>query len=290
MRLTNINCPQCNGQLFQQEDKFYCSSCGSAFNIDYEEADVEYAKLVTEPERTRLLLENNRILLEKNEELRRKFAIGEIKREFVHQAKSAGVTYLGGLIYGAIIGGISFLAVIIILIAMFFNVSKNYKTESSKREQERNESLQNLSAEDIEKDRNFIENAVACGVAYEVSRRDEPVENKAEDGGDAYLAGTPAAVNCYFIKDGTENHLCIIYKITYEFSENNSLKEVYECVILDDLEPDGTGHVSFDSRSCTFISGSGSDHHWCGYESAEEAREYLLSEEFKSFKSSEIDI
>jgi len=77
MRLTNINCPQCNGQLNQQEDKFYCTSCGSAFNVDYDEADVEYAKLVTEPERARLLLESNRVLLEKNEELRNKFITGE---------------------------------------------------------------------------------------------------------------------------------------------------------------------------------------------------------------------
>ena len=37
MRLTNINCPQCNGQLNQQEDKFYCTSCGSAFNVDYDD-------------------------------------------------------------------------------------------------------------------------------------------------------------------------------------------------------------------------------------------------------------
>ncbi len=290
MRLTNINCPQCNGQLFQQEDKFYCSSCGSAFNIDYEEADVEYAKLVTEPERTRLLLENNRILLEKNEELRRKFAIGEIKREFVHQAKSAGVTYLGGLVYAAIIGGISFLAVIVFLIIIFFNVSRDYKTESSKRERERIDSLENLSAEDIEKDKNFLENAIACGVACEVARRDEPVGRNADDEGDAYLVGTPVAVKCFFLKNGTENKLCIVYRNTYEFSGNNSLKDVYECLLFDEFEPDGTGHVSLDYRSCIDVSGHGSDHHWRGYESADEALEDAMFKEFEDFEIVEIDI
>ncbi len=129
MRLTNINCPQCNGRLNQQEDKFYCTSCGSAFNIDYDEADVEYAKLVTEPERTRLLLDNNRILLEKNEELRRRFVTGERKKEFVNQVKSQGVTYISGLVYAAIIGGVSWLLCVIAVVVIFINSSKNYETD-----------------------------------------------------------------------------------------------------------------------------------------------------------------
>lgn len=269
MRLTNINCPQCNGRLNQQEDKFYCTSCGSAFNIDYDEADVEYAKLVTEPERTRLLLDNNRILLEKNEELRRRFVTGERKKEFVNQVKSQGVTYISGLVYAAIIGGVSWLLCVIAVVVIFINSSKNYETEKAQREQARIERMENLSAKDIERDKSFLENAIAGGVAYEVARRDDPVSNDAEEGGDAYMIGSPVAVNCYLIKTENRNDLCIVYKITYEFSEDKSIKEVYDCIEYPEIEQDGTGHISF-GHNCERAYGSGIDEDWDGYDSAED--------------------
>lgn len=268
MRLTNINCPQCNGQLNQQEDKFYCTSCGSAFNIDYDEADIEYAKLVTEPERTRLLLENNRILLEKNEELRNKFITGERKKELVHTLKKQGQTGLGAFAYAAIIGGMSFLMCVIAIAAIFISVWVKSKSDSEKRIQAEIESIENLSAEDIENDKNFLENAIAGGIAYEIARRDDPISNDAADGGDAYIVGSPVPVNCYLMKTEKENALCIVYKITYEFSEDNNIKEVYDCVVFDDIKLDETGHITF-GYDCDKVSGSGKDDHWKGYDDAE---------------------
>ena len=287
MRLTNINCPQCNGRLNQQEDKFYCTSCGSAFNIDYDEADVEYAKLVTEPERTRLLLDNNRILLEKNEELRNKFITGERKKEFVHTVKRHGMTHLGAVAYAAIIGGMSFLLCVIAVAAIFFGVWRRSKAESAEREQARIESIENLSAEDIENDRNFLENAIAGGAAYEIAKRDDPVRNDAADGGDAYMTGSPVAVECCLLKNGSENNLCIVYKITYEFSENNTLKEVYDCVIFGDIKLDETDHISF-GYDCDRISGGRKDDHWDGYENAEDI--YDDDKIFEEFDLFDIDI
>jgi uncharacterized Zn finger protein (UPF0148 family) len=268
MRLTNINCPQCGGQLNQQEDKFYCTSCGSAFNIDYDEADVEYAKLITEPERAKLLLEKDRILLDKNEQLRRRFAIGEIKREFANSARTAGMTYLSSAIYAAIIGGMSFLACVIIVGVIFFNSCSNIRNDRTKEELARQERSVRLSAEDIENDMNFLENAIAGGVAYEMHLRDEPVKNKEDDRGDAYVSGSPEAVSFRLIKNGKENGFCIVYKITYEFSEDRSTKEVYDCIIWEKIEQDENGHITF-GRDCDRMSGSGIDKHWKGYENAD---------------------
>ena len=272
MRLTNINCPQCNGHLNQQEDKFYCTSCGSAFNVDYEESDVEYAKLITEPERTKLYLENNRILLEKNEELRRKFLIGEMKDKFKQEAKTAGVTYAGGAIYGVLIGIIAFVAVVAFIGVIFFVSSKNIKAERAKKEQAELERFENFSAEDVENDRNFLENAIASGTAYEIRRRAEPVTRNADDEGDAYLVGKPVPVNCYFLKTDSECHLCIVYQITYEFSESKDVKVVYDCVIFENIELDETGHVSF-GHPCDRTCGRNCDDHWEGYENAEDVYE-----------------
>lgn len=268
MRLTNINCPQCNGQLNQQEDKFYCTSCGSAFNIDYDEADVQYAKLVTEPERTRLLLESNRALLEKDEELRKKFITGERKKEIVHQAKSQGITLVGGAVYGAIIGGVSFLLCIGIVAIIFVNLWKSAKDESERREQAKQERMENLSARDIEKDKNFLDNAIAAGVAYELWWRDDPVENDVDDRGDAYFVGPAVPVSCHLLKTGDENNLCIVYRITYEFSGDHSTKDVYDCIIFDRIELDETGHISF-GLSPDRVWGSGIDDDWDGYENAD---------------------
>ena len=265
MRLTNINCPQCNGRLNQQEDKFYCTSCGSAFNIDYEESDVEYARLITEPERTRLHLENNRILLEKNAELRRKFLIGEMKDTFKQEVKTAGVTYAGGAIYAAIISIIGVLAGFGLIAMMFLIVWKNTKINSEKREQARIERIESLSVEDIESDRNFLENAIAGGITSVIKDRDDPITENADGEGDAYLVGSPVPVNCYLIKTGLENHLCIVYKITYEFSENKATKVIYDCVFFENIELDETGHIIF-TNNYGRVYGDGRDDHWEGYE------------------------
>lgn len=287
MRLTNINCPQCNGRLSQQEDKFYCNSCGSAFNVDYDEADVEYARLVTEPERARLLLDKERKLLAKDVELRRRFITGEMKKEFIEQAKTTGMSYLGGIIYAVVLGGISTLFVIIFVIALFISAGKNYRGESEMREEERLERLEDLSVRDIEKDENFLENAVAAGIAYERFRRDDTVENDAEDGGDAYISGSPVAESCYLLKAGSDNILCIIYKTTYEFSGNKDTREVYDSVFFENIEPDETGHIVCDYSYCSNANGSGADYHWDGYDSAEAAYEALLEDDFEIF---EVDI
>ena len=268
MRLTNINCPQCNGQLNQQEDKFYCTSCGSAFNVDYEESDIEYAKLIKEPEITRLHLENNRILLEKNAELQRKFLIGEIKDTYKQELKTVGVTYASAAIYYVLIGIIVFVAVVGFIGGIFFVTAKKHKAETAKREQARLESIENLSAESIESDRNFLENAIAGGVAYQVSQRTDPVKGDGDEG-DAYIVGKPEAVNCRLLKREEGNSLIIVYKITYEFSESKTLKVVYDGVIYENIALDETDHISC-KDPCERFWGREADDRWNGYENAED--------------------
>ena len=268
MRLTNINCPQCNGQLNQQEDKFYCTSCGSAFNVDYDESDIEYAKLIKEPEIARLHLENNRILLQKNAELQRKFLIGEIKDTYKQELKTVGVTYASAAIYYVLIGIIVFIAVAGVIGTIFFVTIRKHKAETAKREQARIESIENLSAEDIESDRNFLENAIAGGVAYQVSQRTEPVKGD-DDEGDAYLVGKPEAVNSRLLKREEGNSFIIVYKITYEFSESKTLKVVYDAVIFENIALDETGHISC-KDPCERFWGREADDRWNGYENAED--------------------
>ncbi|MBQ1894526.1 MAG: hypothetical protein II167_02405 [Clostridiales bacterium] len=70
MKLVNLTCPNCAGPLERQGDNLYCQVCGGAFAIDYDDADVEHEKMMTEEERARRHFEL--------EEERK-------KREFEHQ-------------------------------------------------------------------------------------------------------------------------------------------------------------------------------------------------------------
>lgn len=167
----------------------------------------------------------------------------------------------------------------------FFMSSKSYKAEKAKKEQVRIESIENLSAADIENDRNFLENAIAEGIAYVTAWRDEPITRNADDEGDAYVVGSPVPVSCYLLKTEDGNHLCIVYKTTYEFSISKSLKEVYDCLLFENIEQDETGHLSC-RYSCNRTSGHGSDDHWLGYDTAEGVYEdkNALPDDYESFK------
>ena len=269
MRLTNLNCPQCGGFLNQQQDKFYCTSCGAAFNVDYDEADVEYAKLVTEADRTRLLIEKDRTLLEKDAELRKKFMTSEMKQQFKHAAKSQGTTLLGGLILYAVMGGVMMLVMIGTFIVIGTNIAKDRKTRKEAQqeaEKARIERLTDISVKDLENDPNFIENTIGAGASYELSRRSAPVLESGGDEGDAYLVGTPEAIYSYMVKDGTDISIYNIYKCTYEYLLSGNTTDVYSCVCFEKVEADETGHFTCNYSLCKSVTDDNIDNHWEGYE------------------------
>ena len=89
MKLTNLNCPQCNGYLQQQGDMFFCSSCGSAFTIDYDEADVKYTELVTQADRTKMLLQSDLEVMQTDFQLSESMADREQQRKLQKELKDS---------------------------------------------------------------------------------------------------------------------------------------------------------------------------------------------------------
>lgn len=273
MRLTNINCPQCDGQLYQQQDKFYCSSCGSAFNIDYDAADVEYAKLITEADRTRLLMESNRAILEKDQELRRKFETHETKQEIKQIVKTQGMTMLGSLIMYGIMAGLSsivFIVVLVILISNSVRDSRQRNKLEDENEKARIERLEDLSGEDIAKDKNFIENTIAAGAAYDTSLRSSTTID------DLHLDGVPEAVGCYVVKEGTEISLYNIYENNFVSDDGEDNHLVYSCVLFENIEADETDHIQCDLKSCKRVQDGDFDAHWVGYESIDQIKDDII--------------
>ncbi|MBP5492260.1 MAG: hypothetical protein J6Y08_05390 [Clostridiales bacterium] len=82
MKLVNLTCPNCGGNLVKEGDNLICQSCGGAFSIDYDDADVEHEKLQTEAERDARRLAHEKELLEKQYELEERARIDAENRQF----------------------------------------------------------------------------------------------------------------------------------------------------------------------------------------------------------------
>jgi len=69
MKIVDLKCPNCSGNLKKEGDMLVCGSCGASFAIDYDESDVEYERLQGEAEREERQLAHEKELLEKKYEL-----------------------------------------------------------------------------------------------------------------------------------------------------------------------------------------------------------------------------
>lgn len=81
MKLVDLKCPNCSSSLVKEGGHLVCHSCGSVFSVDYDESDVEYEKIKTEPERDQRRLQHEKELLEKKFELEQRAAIESENRQ-----------------------------------------------------------------------------------------------------------------------------------------------------------------------------------------------------------------
>ena len=70
MKLVDLKCPHCGGSIVKDNNVFVCNSCGTVITVDYDDSDVEYERLRTQPERDKRKFEYDKALLEKEHELR----------------------------------------------------------------------------------------------------------------------------------------------------------------------------------------------------------------------------
>ena len=45
MRLVDLKCPNCSGNLVKEGDNFVCRSCGGSFAVDYDSSDIEHERI-----------------------------------------------------------------------------------------------------------------------------------------------------------------------------------------------------------------------------------------------------
>lgn len=118
MKIVNLQCPNCGARLTVENNMYVCNSCGTTIAIDYDESDVEYERLKTEPERDQRRFEHDRALLERQYELREQETIAAQKRLEQQERRETAARVLRTLIIFACI--FTFIAV-----CAFFSVLTN---------------------------------------------------------------------------------------------------------------------------------------------------------------------
>ncbi|MBR5938767.1 MAG: hypothetical protein IKZ90_10980 [Clostridiales bacterium] len=277
MKLTNLNCPQCNGFLKQERDAFFCESCGAAFVVDYDENDVKYTELVTEAERTKMLLARDVELLATNYQLKETVARNEQKRENVKETKNAfKVSFFGVGVMSAI-----FILGIIVLIVFILLFSDSSDKETAKALDEKNAQYDKYS-EAVLKDEAFIDNTIALGRArnylffHDLEITDDYVNLK---NGTAHLTCDPEILNVYLFKlYGKADQIFLTYKMTFEYEDGGEQFELYDGFCFSGFGMNDYGQVEFDMDDFFIVTGIDPKPY---YEEEQIYREYVLEQKGK---------
>ncbi|MBR4819096.1 MAG: hypothetical protein IKZ74_03470 [Clostridiales bacterium] len=221
MKLQSMNCPNCNGQLKKEGENFICSSCGSAFAIDYDDSDVAYKALQKQDE-----------IMEKTKGFR--------------------------IVFFAIMA-LTMLVMVFVFVKMFHSFQKN--TDDMKNGFGNRTSFvteivfdNELGKDLILSDTEFLQNADAAAVSLlksehkTVKYTDFMWEKNLMTPPEASLDAEPEMVGSYLMTSGLSNHYVMIYKLDFAFEYNSekNIKTMYDCVILDNLSVTDDGKVQSD--------------------------------------------
>ena len=272
MKLQSMNCPNCNGQLKKEGENFICSSCGSAFTIDYDEADVKYTELVTQADRTKMLLQSDLEVMQTDFQLSESMADREQQRKLQKELKDSLKTATKAATTYLVVMGIGFAAVI----AMVIWSSKNWKSHKEQQAAKDKESAQQL-VELVTSDLHFLENEVARGQNYEYKIRiGSPVtDTRFLQERTAHLAGDPEMTDLYLMAEKTSHapELWIVYQIPYVYDDTYEQIYIYDVVSFNEIAKDKYGDPTANEHAFSRSSNTG----WRGFfEKDQLYRELLL--------------
>lgn len=221
MKLQSMNCPNCNGQLRKEGEGLICSSCGSAFAIDYDDSDVAYKALQKQDE-----------IMEKTRGFRIVFMV---------------------------IVAVTMLVMVFVFIKIFQSFKKNSDDMMNGFGNENGIVTEKASDLEISKDliladTEFLKNAEASAVSLLKSEHktvkyfDFMWEKNLMSPPEASLDGDPQMVGSYLMTSGHSNRYVMIYKLEFAFEYNSekNTKTMYDCVILDNLTVSDDGKIRSD--------------------------------------------
>ncbi|MBO7452247.1 MAG: hypothetical protein J6U54_18115 [Clostridiales bacterium] len=233
MKLTNLNCPQCSGLLNQERDMFFCSSCGSAFKVDYDEHDVKYAQLVTQASRSKMQLDKDIDLMQTESALRQASLDNAQLRHAERAEKQAKHIAKKTVLVFTIVFVVAAALVIGSTLSLKYAINKSRKAE-----QEAKANITKNLYEALSEDESFVDNLIAAGQNYVyMVTRDYSTEityQCALPRGEVESAGEqPKIVAVYIGPDKfyeTKAAVHLVYKVTYKHVESGEIIEVYQHV------------------------------------------------------------
>ncbi len=244
MKLTNLNCPQCNGFLNQQGESFFCSSCGTAFTIDYDEADVKYTDLVTQADRTRQLLARDLEVMQTQYQLREDMAQRQERREWVNERKKDLRTIFRITLSYIVVGVIS----VGLMVGGLFYIFSGVRKSTSDQKVRSAESVSKI-VEILKNRKDYLDNADLTAQYYVTTRQYENVNDENYlSTRDARRTAEAELVDAYLMQSTTANDtaLYLIYKTIYTYTDTQEEVPVYDCVRFLNFDLDKNGALKTD--------------------------------------------
>ena len=242
MKLVNLQCPNCSGSLVKEGENLVCHACGGTFSIDYDESDVEFEKIKTEPERDQRRLEHEKELLEKKFELEQKALRESEKRAQIRSFRKRLIITL--IIVFAVIGSIT-LSVIMAQITAEQNARYNASIETEKKPTNTPRPSPtptpapnyHITPEDVE---DLMDDLIAVGQKAEMDI-DQCGAFKGS-GAIKFFDKTDAVfVDAYIVTDIPEqklsrsNRVVLIYEVTW-YNEDAGEQKCYDAVYFEGLK------------------------------------------------------
>jgi len=245
MRIVDLKCPNCNGNLTKDGDMLVCNSCGASFAVDYDESDVEYEKLQGETEREERKLAHEKELLEKKFELQNRAQMEAEQR----QLKKKRADDLRSTISGFVILGV----IILVIGSIIYFATKSYKSlESAGDEQAATATPTpapdyNITPDDVADSMNdFIDAGRICQMNItECAIKNENGIIKTFHKTDAVFLDAYIVSDIPDVKDNQSVRLVLIYQVTWNNEELGD-QICYDGIYFDGIRVNPNGGIISD--------------------------------------------
>lgn len=288
MKLTNLNCPQCNGFLNQERDMFFCSSCGSAFAVDYDEHDVRYAQLVTEAERTKMLLAKDVNLMQTDYELNEQVLNNEQEREIRRERKKNARNAFSGT--GTLLYALA-VCMIPMLVLFGFIIFALYRADVQvSKMRDRVEEKHQTMYEMIRDDEHILENMAASGAEYIFSCRTEPVEDTRYAAPRTAYYNDDAVIDSIYVMVGkgySSPYVMCVYSFSYTYEDTGEVIRLYDYCRFEGSSIDSYGILNVDYTPRRKSNG---DDVWHAYYDKDQLLRETVMDTFHPFEANEVTV
>ena len=273
MKLTSLNCPNCNAPLREETGKYICTACGSVFTMDYDESDVEHEKLATEAEREQIRRQRDLELMATKIRLDEEAAARKAERE---RSQRRGI-FARGVFKPLIIWLVLIMVVTLItplsVIFLFSRASKSVKTNKTTTASTVASPGLDLTKEQVLGDKSFTANALASAksdvkMRYVSDVSDWPLRKELDTDyvPTAHASGEPKLENVYFLPYADRNYFYVVYsqEFTYLEDEIDQTRTVYCARYFKDIKLKADGTIDCDYMVMYDI-GDSEDLHFYAY-------------------------